>query len=402
MRFAWNSGTISDPRRFAMAAALAVAILAMACAAQAQRATVYTVSGVAVDETGASAAAARDIALAKGQALAFSKLIDRLVPLADRSRVATPGPAELAPMVLGFEVENEKTSRVRYLARMTVRFAPGSVRSYLRDSGVRFAETRSKPLLVLPVYRTPEATLLWEENNSWRLHWAGLGPASGLVPLIVPAGSAEDRVLLSAQQALAGDPTRIARLAQRYGATDALLVAAAMVSAGGGSPVLDVTVSRFRSGGADRTMVRSFKGGPDSAPETLLQTAARELYDEIEEGWKRENLLRFDERQEMTVHAPLAGLPQWISLRARLNGVAAIQETRLVELSLDRATVRLVYLGDAQQLATALAQSDLELVRGAVDWEIRNRGSRPAPSPAPGAAPALRPPAAPGGTETAP
>jgi len=390
--------------RCARIAALVLVATGLASVARAQSTPVYTVSGVAVDETGASAASARDVALANGQVLAFRRLIDRLVPVAERSRVMVPPAAELAPMVLGFEVEDEKTSKVRYLARMTVRFAPGAVRSYLRDAGVRFAETRSKPLLVLPVYRTAEGALLWEENNSWRQSWAGFGPNSGLVPLIVPPGSAEDKALLGPQQALAGDPARIARLARRYGAADALLVAAALATAGDGVPVVEVTVSRFSAGGADRTTVRSFRGAPDLAPEALLQTAAKQLFDETEESWKRENLLRFDERQEMTVRAPLAGLPQWIRLRTRLNGVAAIQQTKLVELSLESATLRLVYLGDAQQLATALAQSDLELVRGAVDWELRSRGPRPAAAPArtPGTAPVLRPPAAPNGPVRSP
>lgn len=388
------------------AGALALAVLLPAAAAQAQRASVYTVSGVAVDETGKSAAAARDVALARGQAEAFRRLIARLVPAGDRSRVAPPSASELAQIVLGFEVADEKNSAVRYLARMTVRFSPAAVRRYLRNAGVRFAETRSKPLMVLPVYRAAGATLLWEDTNAWRKAWAGFDPDSGLVPLIVPKGNAEDAAMLGPQQALAGDPARIAALARRYGAADVLLAAAALATGDGDVPLLEVTVSRFAAGGADRTTVRSFRGAPGSAPEALLQTAARQLFDEIEESWKAENLLRFDEQKEMTVRVPLSGLPEWVSLRARLRGVAAIQRARLVALSLDRATLQLTYLGDPQQLATALAQSDIELVQGAVDWEMRSRVARAAPPPtaSPAAAPVLQPPAPPpaGAPETAP
>ncbi len=408
MRFAWNSGTILDPRRFAMAAArrvrsalftLALVALAGAPPALAQRASVYTISGVAVDETGVSAAAARDIALAAGRARAFRNLIERLVPVGERSLIAAPTSDGLAALVLGFEVETEKTSPVRYLAHITVRFSPGAVRRYLRAAGVRFAETRSKPLLVLPVYRAAGATLLWEDSNTWRRTWTSLNLDAGLVPLIVPAGNQGDRALLGPQQALAGDPRRIAALARRYAAVDVLLAAATLVATRDGAPLLEVTVARFGAQGADRTTVRSFRGAPGLAPEKLLQTAAKQLFDEIEESWKDDNLLRFDEQKEMTVRAPLSGLPQWVSLRARLDGVAAVQETVLLALSLESATLRLTYLGDARQLATALAQSDLELVQGPIDWEIRNRGTRPlAPPPRqPGAAagPVLRPPALP-------
>ncbi|MEE8332860.1 MAG: DUF2066 domain-containing protein [Alphaproteobacteria bacterium] len=381
--------------------ALALAALAGPPFALAQSASVYTVSGVAVDQTGASAAAARDVALAAGQARAFRNLIRRLVPVGERSRITAPSSAGLAALVLGFEVESEKTSPVRYLARITVRFSPGAVRRLLRDAGVRFAETRSKPLMVLPVYRAAGATLLWEDGNSWRWIWAEFKPDAGLVPLVVPAGNEGDAALLRTQQALAGDPRRIAALARRYGAADVLLAAATLATTPGGAPLLEVTVARFGAQGADRTTVRSFQGARGLAPEKLLQTAAKQLFDEIEESWKGENLLRFDEQKEMTVHASLSGLPEWVSLRARLEGVAAVQETTLIALSLDSATLRLTYLGDARQLATALAQSDLELVQGPVDWEIRNRGTQPAAPPArppdAEAAPVLRPPTPPDG-----
>lgn len=415
MRFAWNSGTILDPRRFAMAAgrrvrsavfALALAALAGSPPALAQRASVYTITGVAVDETGVSAAAARDIALAAGRARAFRNLVERLVPVGERSLVAAPTPAGLAALVLGFEVETEKTSPVRYLARITVRFSPGAVRRHLRAAGVRFAETRSKPLLVLPVYRAAGATLLWEDSNLWRRTWTGFDLDAGLVPLIVPVGNQGDRALLRVQQALAGDPRRIAALARRYAAADVLLAAATLATTRDGAPLLEVTVARFGAQGADRTTVRSFQGAPGLAPETLLRTAAKQLFDEIEESWKNDNLLRFDEQKEMTVRAALSGLPQWVSLRARLDGVATIQDSTLIALSLGRATLRLTYLGDPRQLATALAQSDLELVQGPIDWEIRNRATPPlmpaARPPGAAAAPVLRPPAPPGGRGTRP
>ena len=54
-------------------------------------------------------------------------------------------------VVQGFEVAHERRSGVRYLADFTVHFQPDAVRQMLRQAGVGFVETPSKPVIVLAV-----------------------------------------------------------------------------------------------------------------------------------------------------------------------------------------------------------------------------------------------------------
>src|SRR5215469_13386824 len=148
-------------------AALAAICLALAAAsANAQTApapsSVYTVANVPVDATAASADAARDAARLQGEHQAYAILLVRLTRASDASRLPPANDSTLNDLIQGFEVANERHSTVRYLADYTFHFRPNAVRQLLRSAGVPFAETPSKPVVVLPVLDNGTATALWE------------------------------------------------------------------------------------------------------------------------------------------------------------------------------------------------------------------------------------------------
>lgn len=340
---------------------------------------VFTVLDVGVDVTADTAAAARELAIAEGQAQGFLRLIQRLVPRRDHASVPVQNAQAVADLVRDFQVDQEKTSSVRYLATLRVRFKPDAVRTLLRRTGVPFAETRSKPVLVVPVFRSAGVLLLWDGVNGWLKAWTELPRPDGLVPLIVPAGGLADINDIGPEQAARGDRGPLAAIAKRYGAADILLAQATL---GGGpaadAPVLQVTVSRLGSLAPGRTLVRSFGAQPGVDEAVLLAAAAREIMTGVEENWKSDNLLRFDDRRRLTAVAPLRGLADWVELRKRLGRVAFVQSSTLMSLSRAEAMVLLSYLGSEEQLVLALAQRDLKLARQPLSWELRLAGARPA------------------------
>ena len=119
--------------------------------------------------------------------------------------------------------------------------------------------------------------------------------------------------------------------------------------------------------------MRSYGGASGTSIEALLASAAQQLRRDVEEQWKQDNLLRFGERQELVAVTPVNGLPALIRLRRDLASVAEIQAVDLVSITLDRARIRLLYLGDPSQLVFALAQKDLVLTRGPVDWQLARK-----------------------------
>lgn len=340
--------------------------------------SIYTVNDVIADETAESAAAAREIALSKGQAAAFQRLMKRIAPIADHGRIPPLSAALLVDIVGGIEVENEKTSTVRYIATLTVRFNQAEVRKMLRDAGVPFAETRGKPLVVLPVYRAAGTLQLWDGANSWLQAWQALSPQDALIPLIVPRGDSADIADISPQQALNGAPARLTAIAERYRAAGIVLAAATLRrNAGTRGQVLEVALSRLGSGVWDSTSVSSFSSDPDMTTNALLRKAALKLRQEVAESWKQDNLIRFGEQHELIATVPLSGLIDWVTIRERFGEIASLDKAELLSVSRNEATVRFSYFGDDNQLILAFSQRDMELEQGPVSWQLRlARGNR--------------------------
>jgi hypothetical protein len=359
--------------------ASALAVLALVLLAPGARAeAVFTVDGVAVDQTAETAAAARETALAAGQARAFRQLLQRLTVSVDWPRLPQLSGAEVAEQVQAIEIENEKTSAVRYLAELTVSFKPESVRRLLQANDIPMAETPGQPVLVLPVYRTPDALLLWEEANPWLAVWlARGGDRQALRPVVVPVGDLQDLVAVSAQQAVAGDAVALAAVAERYGASSAIVLLADVKAGPGGAPP-QVTVWALRhdeSLGVAETLAQlppvPLTGEAD--PQALLAPLAEQILQGVQDHWKEPRLLQFDQQSEMQVRVPLDGLDDWISVRRHLQAVPAVRDSKLVQIARDEARVALRYVGDPQRLRLLLAQGDLELEQSLGDWVLRLR-----------------------------
>ena len=154
--------------------------------ARAQARDVFEIKGVAVDVTADNAAVAREQALAEGERIAYGRLLGRLVPIAEQHRLPDLGPGEVVRLVKDLSVAEEKTSAVRYLGKLDIRFKGEEVRRLLIDHGIPFAETPSKPVLVLPVYQAAGALLLFDDPNPWRDAWGKGVAGDGLVPLPLP------------------------------------------------------------------------------------------------------------------------------------------------------------------------------------------------------------------------
>ena len=375
-------------RAAARAGGLAAALFAAAGAAGPSAAddSVFRIAGVAVDATAENANAAREIAIAQGHALAFRRLVDRIVRTADARNVPRLGHAEVAPMVRGFEVADEKTSRVRYLARLSFQFDRDSVRRFLRSIDIAFAETRGRPTLVLPVLRSAGVYLLWDTPNPWREVWSNLPETGDLVPLIMPLGDLRDVRDIGAAQAARGNPSRLRAIAERYDAAEVAVAVAALSRGFDRRALVQVTVSRYGDNADDRTIVGSYRAAAAETVDQLVRSAARQTARQLQEAWKARHLLRFDRENRLEAVVPIAGLAQWVRISRALTEIPSIEQSRILSLSRGQARVRLRYYGDRRQLDGALARADLRLSRRDGGWVLRSArrgaddgGAPPAP-----------------------
>ena len=346
-----------------------LAVLAAGGAARAQAFDVFEVRKVDVDVTAETAAKARELALADGERAAFERLLRRLTLRSAHDRIPNLAASEVATYVKDFDVASEKTAPDRYIARLNYRFKADDVRGLLRDYGFSFAETPSKPVLVLPVYQAAAARLLWDDPNPWRDAWAARPKVDGLVPLVLPLGDLADIGAIGAEQALAGDTQRLTAVARRYDAGNTMVVHGSMgIDSASGVPVFEVIAARYGGARDDEAIVKSFIPATGESTDALLRRAAASVAVEIEDTWKLNNLLRFGRAAVMAITVPIRGLDDWLKVRKRLGGVAVIDRTDLVLLSRDEVRVNLHYIGESDQLAVALEQADLFLTQDGHDW----------------------------------
>jgi hypothetical protein len=330
----------------------------------------YSVT-VSVDATGETSGKARDEARNDGERRAFATLAERLSGGAAPAKLPKLDDNTLADLVVSFEVANERMSGVRYIADVTYHFRPAEVQRLLQKSGVALggpgpSPESGKSLVVIPVYQSGGASVLWDDPNPWRDAWtqqpSGAGP--GARHFAVPLGDAGDLAAIDAAKARAADAAALAAIARRNGGEEAIVALATLRGAPGNPTTLDVAVRRYRAGQPVDVHTDTVAANPGERPEQLFRRAAAQIATDIESGWKKGPLPRYDQQGRLTAVLPITGLEDWVRVRERLAALPAIRTVNLVTLSLQEATIELDYLGSIDQLKTSLAEAKLDLVRG--------------------------------------
>ena len=329
----------------------------------------YTVSGIHVDKSAGSATQAREAALASGQQVAFSRLISRLTLMTPSAASGLADKNTITNLVRDFGVTNEKTSSVRYIADMSVRFKADEVRQFLQNRNIPFAETEARKVLVLPVYSSQGYTSLWDDPNPWRDAWNRVAGDSGLVPITLPVGDLADISTVSVEQAQSGDEAAIDKIGERYGAS------VAVVDATKSGQAIDVSVTRYDASGTPHVFgVHESIASGESANDAL-QRAAADVRTQLEDSWKQTNMIDYGAGGELMLFIPITGMDDWASIENRLENLPVIKVLRVVAMSRREVQIDVEFAGTNDQFRVALAQQNLNLKQIDQLWFVEPSGS---------------------------
>jgi len=349
----------------------ALAISAMLPAATARAIEPFVVGGVAVEAEGADAPAVRASALAAAQVLAWQRLLDRMVLAEDRAAAPALTAPELEPLIASYEVDSETPTSTNYAATYRFRFAPEGVRAVLAQQGLRFTETVSQPLLVLPVLGQGDAAVLWADPNPWRQAWANHRDGDELVPLIVPLGELQDLALVDAPQVAAGDEQAMAELAALHGAAGVLVLQASF-GAEEKSKLWRISVKSQGYGpGAIGPIEFGLTVEPDQTEEQFWQAAVETAAALVQMEWKRMTAVSYGTQSSLRTAVMIAALQDWLLARQVLESSPLVIAVKVLSLSQSKADIVIEHRGTVEQLQRALAQSDLNLQQGVNGWELR-------------------------------
>jgi len=331
---------------------------------------VFTAYAVPVDAEAESTAKAREAALAEGQREGLLSVLRRLTLAEDWQRLPPVTSDGAAALVESIQVEDEKSSAVRYLASLTIEFRDDGVRQMLRAAGLPFTESRAQATLVLPVYERDGRSLLFDEDNPWLAAWSAYrAPPGRLFPLVVPIGDLEDIANLDAATALAGEQAALSRVSARYGATNVLVVQA--VSAGGRLALNLRWFGPTRRETEDSAVPATGEATDEAA---LLARAVEDTAAALEERWKRDTLRSAGgAEQRLDARLPIESLQDWIAARQRLGRNGMINRVEVASMTRDSVQLAIHFQGEPEQLALSLAQNDLVLVDEGGGWLLTLR-----------------------------
>jgi hypothetical protein len=266
------------------------------------------------------------------------------------ARITPPRPEGVAldRLVRGMDVEDERRSGTRYIARLAVVFDPAQVRALLRGAGFTPLEARAAPQLVAPVVA---GTATPATQEAWRLAFIQGGFANELTPLAVAPAS------------LTGAPGWAAAESAAQAATSATAVYAVARQVSATSVSADLI--EVAPGAANRSrgvVTAPIQGGAAGLPDAYRRLAI-EANERLQADWKTRLSAGGGQRQRLAVSALYADQGEWTKVKQGLEAAARtlISDIRIEAIARDGALVSFAYVGDSQLLTGEMQRHGLIL-----------------------------------------
>ena len=338
----------------------------------------FIVSGIKVDVTDKTADLARKKALRIGEAQAFLTLLKRLTMRIDHTRLPVLNEDEISGYLQEFNILTEKNSKTRYIADLLFKFKANDIRLLLRDSEVAFAETISRPILVLPVYNVAGAVALWDNPNPWRVAWRRLIDnddvyAQGLISIILAKGDLGDLATISAEVAVKGDKESLMDIAKKYGVKTTLVAISSISFTPEGNRSFDVNIIKYGQKGSQKLLSHHDVPKNNKKISEIMYASVKKVYVELNETWKQKNLLQFDKTGVVGVSLSIKNLEDWVTARRRISRVPVVEKLEVVLFSKHLIRLKIQFIGHISKLKSALMLEDIKLIEKEGDWYISSK-----------------------------
>lgn len=309
--------------------------LAGAGAARADIKDVYTVSGIPVDETGATILEARDKAMAAARASAARQLINKITLASDRNAVGGVqiDSALASRFTAAVDVEEEVAGAGRYRGKLAVVLNPQVVRAHLDSLKVPYLDAQAPLALMVPV-----------SSSGNQIGWITAFPErkpGALAPFATTSSTAYSPFSGWAEMSGEAAPLNARRgiIAELQGRDGAWRVIVTNVTAAGSEAV-----------GA-------------TPPAATLADAAAAVSTLLDETWKQASIIRDTRRTQADATVRFTSLAEWNTLRGALARSPLVSDFRTNAVAREGALVTFSYAGDETRLSSDLVQRGVMLAR---------------------------------------
>ncbi len=317
----------------------------------------FTVTGVHVDASAAAVAEARNFAVSNGRPLAWQILFRRLARQQDWGRQPILDDTQLKRLITAYYPSNERRSTRRYVADMTYVFNAEAVARLLQSSGIAYAATAAKRVLVIPM--APG----YSRGSAWTSALASPRFALSVVPFTVPIGDAPDANALGRIVFDTATWADVTPVAARIRATEAVLIEAAVAGN-------KLTITLRRLGVSELATKTSIDVPLIQNAQATYPAAADAAVHAIEDMWKSHAAVDFSQKGKLVVDVPAGSLAQFAGLQNALAGVPNVTGVTVAAMDIGEARLSLSYIGTVDQLRDGLAQSGFVLTNRGGTWQL--------------------------------
>jgi hypothetical protein len=316
----------------------------------------FTVSGIRVDATAASATEAETIAINAGRARAWTALYRRLTKQQDWPRQPQLDDLTLERIVRNYIPANERRSTTRYVASMTYEFNADAVRRILQRNDVAFSDAQARPILVIPM--APG----FQPGSAWTAAWADAHLAAGAVPLVLPQGDVSE--LDSLDIATSGWQD-VQAAASRVHAQEAYLA-----ELDAGSSPLTVKLKRLGPGSSPAIPDVVVPVPPLTPPAKAYASAADAAANAIIDASKARSAIDFGKHSKVVADVRIDSLSAWSTLQQKLAAIPSVTDVFIIAMNIGEARIAISYVGTQDQFSDQLAQAGLELSSRNGTWTL--------------------------------
>lgn len=343
----------------------------------------YSVSGIHVDATGASASAAEAIAIDQGRPRAWDTLYRRLVKQSDWGKKPQLDAAAIKRLARSYTVTHEKRSTTRYVADVTYIFSPEAVSRVLGGISTAYRlPANMRRILLIPMSPT------FDPKSAWVSAFSSPRFSASAVPFAVPSGTAPDIVALGALKFDAITWADVQLVAARIHASEVVLVLAIPITQGGTSTAAPMTgkvqIWLKRIGIAESPMKTSLDVPLIKNPAQTYPLAADAAVHGIEVMFQQKPPIDFGPRGTLTADVRIDSLGQWTLMQNAFATTPNVLSVQVTAMDIGEAKVIVTYQGSPDTLQNALAPQGVALTRNAdSSWSMAYATPPPKPTAAP-------------------
>jgi hypothetical protein len=359
-------------KRYALASGLVLlpCLAAIAGTGTARAAdSLYDVAKISVDVTAENAVAARETGMAEAEARAVKTVLQRLLPVGVDPELPGLTKEDIAGLVSGVSIRNERNSATRYIATLDVGVNEEAIKKLLQEYRLPFSEERAEPVSILPLMIAGE-TVASEGEEGWRQAFDDLDLSHSIAPATI-LRPRPDLAIDTLKAVLAGDAAALAKMQDEYGSP--LVIAVGEVADG-------AFVTRLA--GADSVGAIQFEQSDPlgSDAKASARAGAALAFGTIESRWKTTGAAaapgteanyapgapavqpgaaapQGEVPRNVVAQVEFSGLKEWQDIRGRLTNVAGIRALEVNSLSARGAAITFDYAGPLARLQQELDQN---------------------------------------------